>query len=163
MTSPFSSLLDSSIHFTSQITQQKNACVINFVSSVNFEDQLSLFCQLVKLRTPVSKATFIHLLNTQIACLDDLMNEQVNAIMHHKKYQALEASWRGLHYLVSEADDVENVKIKFLDVSWSQLTRDLERAIEFDQSQLFRKVYNAEFGTAGGEPYSVLLGDYTIR
>ena len=83
--------------------------------------------------------------------------------MHHPRFQQLEGSWRGLHYLVDQADGAENVKVRVLSVSWKELARDLERAIEFDQSQLFRKVYSDEFGTPGGEPFGVLLGDYEIR
>jgi type VI secretion system protein ImpD len=75
----------------------------------------------------------------------------------------MEASWRGLHFLVHQVPEGENVKIRVLNLSWKELTRDLERALEFDQSQLFRKVYNEEFGTPGGEPFGVLLGDYEIR
>ena len=75
----------------------------------------------------------------------------------------LEASWRGLRYLVEQAEGAENVKIRVLSVAWNELARDLERAIEFDQSQLFRKVYSDEFGTPGGEPFGLLLGDYEIR
>jgi type VI secretion system ImpC/EvpB family protein len=103
------------------------------------------------------------LLNRDIARLDGLLSRQVNAILHHPRFQQLEASWRGLHYLVEQAQEGENIKIRVLDLSWKELTRDLERAIEFDQSQLFQKVYEAEFGTPGGEPYGVLLGDYAIH
>ena len=89
--------------------------------------------------------------------------DQVNAILHHPRFQKLEASWRGLRYLVDQIEEADNVKIRVLSVSWKELARDLERAIEFDQSQLFRKVYSDEFGTPGGEPFGVLLGDYEIR
>ncbi|MEO6707940.1 MAG: type VI secretion system contractile sheath large subunit, partial [Planctomycetota bacterium] len=81
---------------------------------------------------------------------------------HHPRFQALEASWRGLDYLIDQSAGVENVKIRVLAVSWREIARDLERAIEFDQSQLFRKVYSEEFGTPGGEPFGVLLGDYEV-
>jgi type VI secretion system ImpC/EvpB family protein len=64
---------------------------------------------------------------------------------------------------VHQAPEGENIKIRVLGVSWKELVRDLERAIEFDQSQLFRKIYSDEFGTPGGEPYSILVGDYEIR
>ena len=68
----------------------------------------------------------------------------------------------GLHFLVEQADGAEGVKIRVLTAGWKELVRDLERAIEFDQSQLFRKVYSDEFGTPGGEPFGLLLGDYEI-
>lgn len=102
-------------------------------------------------------------LNRDVARLDALINRQVNAVLHHPRFQKLEASWRGLRYLVEQKGDAENVKVRVLSVSWQELARDAERAIEFDQSQLFRKVYGEEFDTPGGEPYSVLLGDYEVR
>ncbi len=103
------------------------------------------------------------LLSRDIARIDALLSRQVNAILHHPGFQRLEASWRGLRYLVEQAEDGETVKIRVLSLSWKDLVRDLERAFEFDQSQLFRKVYSDEFGMPGGEPYGVLLGDYEIR
>ena len=105
----------------------------------------------------------MRLLGCDIARLDALLTRQVEAILHHPRFQQLEASWRGLHYLTEEAEGAENVKIRVLSVSWDEIARDLERAIEFDQSQLFRKVYSEEFGTPGGEPFGMLLGDYEIR
>ncbi len=82
--------------------------------------------------------------------------------MHHPRFQRLEASWRGLYFLAEQADGAEGVKVRVLSASWKELARDLDRAIEFDQSQLFTKVYSDEFGTPGGEPFGVLLGDYEI-
>jgi type VI secretion system protein ImpD len=102
-------------------------------------------------------------LGRDIARLDQLLTEQCNEILHHADFQRLEASWRGLYYLVEQTDDSENVKVRVLNVSWRELARDAERAIEFDGSQLFQKVYSEEFGTPGGEPYSVLIGDYDIH
>lgn len=103
-------------------------------------------------------------LNRDIARLDALLNDQVNAILHHPDLQKLEASWRSLRFLVEQTPEGSNVKIKVLNASWRDLTKDLTvRALEFDQSELFRKVYSDAFGTPGGEPFSVLLGDYEIR
>jgi type VI secretion system ImpC/EvpB family protein len=102
-------------------------------------------------------------LNRDIAQIDALVNTQVNAILHHPAFQRLEASWRGLRYLVEQAADAEGVKIRILSASWKELARDAERAIEFDQSQLFRKVYSDEFDTPGGQPFAALIGDYQVR
>ncbi len=110
-----------------------------------------------------SKDEVVRLLGRDIARLDALLARQVNAILHHPCFQKLEASWRGLRYLTGQAEGAENVKIRVLSVSWIEIARDLERAIEFDQSQLFRKVYSEEFGVPGGEPFGLLLGDYEIR
>lgn len=109
-----------------------------------------------------SRQRILDRLQADIARLDALLNDQVNAILHHPRFQQLEASWRGLRYLTDQAEGVEGVKIRFLSVSWKELGRDLERAIEFDQSQLFRKVYSDEFDMPGGEPFGMLLGDYEI-
>jgi type VI secretion system ImpC/EvpB family protein len=104
-------------------------------------------------------------LSRDIARLDALLTEQVNAILHHPSFQKLEASWRSLRFLVDQAQAVESkeVKVRVFNVSWKELTNDLERAVEFDQSELFRKVYNEEFGAPGGKPFGVLLGDYEVR
>lgn len=101
-------------------------------------------------------------LSHDIAVIDELLTEQVNAILHNPAFQRLEASWRGLKYLIDcAADEGEpNIKVKVLNASWRDLERDFERAIEFDQSQLFQKVYSEEFGMPGGEPYGMLIGDY---
>lgn len=101
-------------------------------------------------------------LNVQIALLDELLSEQLNHILHHAKLQQLESSWRGLWYLIEAANADPHVRIKVLDVSWKDLSRDFERAADFDHSGLFHLVYHQEFGVAGGLPYSVLLGNYEI-
>jgi type VI secretion system protein ImpD len=112
---------------------------------------------------PASKEQVARSLGRAIARLDAILTKQTNAILHHPKFQKLESAWRGLRYLVEQAEGAENVKIRVLSVSWKELSRDAERAVEFDQSQLFRKVYSEEFDTPGGEPFGVLLGDYEIR
>ena len=101
-------------------------------------------------------------LTLDVAAIDRILADQVDRILHHPRYQRLEASWRGLRYLVRCAEGADKVLIRLLDVSWREVARDMERAIEFDQSVLFRKVYSDEFGTPGGQPFGVLLGDYFI-
>lgn len=104
-------------------------------------------------------------LNNHVAQIDRLINAQLNAILHAPAFQKLEASWRGLAYLVEQADveDDPSVKIRVLNATWRDLERDFDRAIEFDQSQLFRKVYESEFGSPGGEPFGALIADYEIH
>ena len=104
----------------------------------------------------------VQAIQRSIGDLDHLINDQVNAIIHDQRFQALESSWRGLRYLAEQADGVKNIKIRVLDVSWNELSRDISRALEFDQSQLFKKIYSEEYGTPGGEPYGVIIGDYQI-
>ncbi|WP_282609163.1 type VI secretion system contractile sheath large subunit [Pelagibius sp. Alg239-R121] len=115
------------------------------------------------LEPPCDRNAILSALDRDIAYLDRLLSEQVDAILHHTRFQKLEASWRGVDYLVDQSDDEAGVKIKLLDISWAEVTRDMERAIEFDQSQLFTKIYENEFGMPGGEPYGVLIGDYEVR
>src|SRR6202012_3081642 len=98
--------------------------------------------------------------DSAIAAIDRKLSDQLNAIMHHPKFSALEGSWRGLHYLVMNSETSTSLKLRVLNVSKRELHRDLTRAVEFDQSQLFKKIYENEFGTPGGEPYGALIGDY---
>lgn len=102
------------------------------------------------------------IIDRSIAEIDHLINDQLNEVIHHPRFQKLESSWRGLWYLVVQAEGVRNLKIKMLDISWAEIVRDIDRAMEFDQSQLFNKIYNEEYGTPGGEPYGVLIGDYAL-
>src|ERR1700761_181 len=95
-----------------------------------------------------------------VRAIDAKLSEQLNAIMHDPKFLKLEGSWRGLHYLVMNSETSTTLKIRMLNASKRDLSRDLQRAVEFDQSQLFKKIYENEFGTPGGEPYAALIGDY---
>lgn len=114
----------------------------------------------------LSQKSLVRRLNADVAQIDQWLNDQLNAILHHPQFQKLEASWRGLEYLTSMVDeeaDREMVHIRVLNASWRDVERDIERAIEFDSSELFKKIYEEEFGTAGGKPYGVLIGDYQIH
>jgi type VI secretion system protein ImpC len=102
----------------------------------------------------------IGMINQRIAQLDELISKQLNAIMHAKEFQKLEATWRGLNYLVMNTETGGNLKLRVLNVKKKELLNDLEKAVEFDQSALFKKVYSEEFGTFGGHPYTCLIGDY---
>ena len=95
-----------------------------------------------------------------IAAIDRKLSDQLNVIMHDAKFTQLEGSWRGLHHLIQNSETGTSLKIKVLNVSKRDLSRDLQRAVEFDQSQVFKKIYENEFGTPGGEPYAALIGDY---
>lgn len=100
------------------------------------------------------------MINARIAQIDKLVSDQLVEIMHHPEFQQLEGSWRGLRYLLNESNTSEMLKIKVLNVSKKDLLRDLQRAPEFDQSALFKKVYEEEFGVFGGAPFAALVGDY---
>ncbi|MEM9828202.1 MAG: type VI secretion system contractile sheath large subunit [Planctomycetota bacterium] len=104
-------------------------------------------------------------LHQQVAQIDKLLNDQVNAILHHPRFQKLESSWRGIAYLVGQASAAGDpmVKVRILNAKWKEIARDFDRASEFDQSQIFKKVYEEEFGIAGGHPFGLLIGDYSVR
>src|SRR5690606_30718670 len=100
------------------------------------------------------------MLNARIAQIDRLVSTQLNEIMHAPEFQKLEGTWRGLKYLLSQSETSENLKIKVLNVSKKDLLKDLQRAPEFDQSALFKKVYEEEFGVFGGAPVGAIVGVY---
>ncbi|TQV87270.1 type VI secretion system contractile sheath large subunit [Aliikangiella coralliicola] len=100
------------------------------------------------------------LINKSISEIDGNVTAQLNLIMHDPAFQKLEASWRGLHYLVMNTETGEKLKIRLLNISKKDLYKDLLKAVEFDQSALFKLVYEEEYGTYGGDPFSALVGDF---
>ena len=92
--------------------------------------------------------------------IDKKLTSQLNEVMHHPDFQKLEGTWRGLHYLTQQSETGENLKIRILNVSKRDLFKDLEKASEFDQSSLFKKIYEEEYGQLGGQPYGMMVGDY---
>ena len=115
--------------------------------------------QILEENMPVRSDT-IDMLQRRIADIDAKISEQLNEIMHHEDFQRLEASWRGLRYLVFNTETGEMLKLRLLNASQKELLDDLEKAIEFDQSSLFKQVYEEEYGTFGGHPYTTLIGDF---
>lgn len=116
--------------------------------------------------TRFNKKNVLPLLLKAINDIDSQLEKQLNAIIHHDVFQSLEASWRSLHYLIEQKelnDKEQKVKIKVLDCSWQTLSKDINKAIEFDQSEFFKLIYNNEYDMSGGEPFGVLIGDYQIR
>jgi type VI secretion system protein ImpC len=99
-------------------------------------------------------------IQTRIAQIDRLISLQLNEVLHYPAFQKLEGTWRGLKYLLDQSETSDMLKIKVLNVSKRELLRDLQRAPEFDQSALFKKVYEEEFGVFGGAPFASLIGDY---
>ncbi len=100
------------------------------------------------------------MIQAQIARIDELISLQLNEILHHPDFQKLEASWRGLHYLVMNTETGTRLKLRLLCVTKQELFKDLDQAAEFDQSSLFKKVYEEEYGTFGGNPFSLMIGDF---
>ncbi len=97
-----------------------------------------------------------------IAEIDTKLTEQVNLILHHEEYQTLEGAWRGLHYLVSNTETDEQLKIRVNNISKKELAKELKKykGTAWDQSPIFKQIYEAEYGQFGGEPYGCLVGDY---
>lgn len=97
-----------------------------------------------------------------IAEIDVKLSEQINLILHHKEFQSLESAWRGLHYLVNNTETDEKLKLRFMDISKDDLRRNIKRykGIAWDQSPLFKQIYEEEYGQLGGEPYGCLVADY---
>ena len=108
----------------------------------------------------VNKHSAVAGIKQRIAEIDQIISDQLNAIMHSPDFQKLEAVWRGLHYLVMNTETGNMLKLRLLNSTKKELLSDLEKATEFDQSSLFKKIYEEEYGTFGGNPFSVLVGDY---
>ena len=118
---------------------------------------VSQLAELSENNTSKYPSTFM---NQRIQQIDEMIADQLNEIMHTPDFQRLEGSWRGLNYLVTNTETSSSLKIRLMNVSKSELLNDLEKAVEFDQSQLFKKVYEEEYGTFGGHPYSCIVADY---
>ncbi|MCA9195320.1 MAG: type VI secretion system contractile sheath large subunit [Planctomycetales bacterium] len=102
-------------------------------------------------------------LSACVAEIDHLVNSLLNEVLHAPRFQKLEASWRGLAMVVRAVNNRQQVIVRVLNASWRDVQRDFERASEFDNSQIFKKIYEEEFGMPGGRPFSVLIGDYEVH
>jgi type VI secretion system protein ImpC len=112
--------------------------------------------------TPLISNDVLLTIEAMIAAIDKKLSAQINAIMHHPDFQQLESAWRGLHYLVSNSETDDMLKIRVLNVGKKDLHKTLKRfkGAAWDQSPLFKKLYEEEYGTLGGEPFGCLVGDY---
>ncbi|WP_432729346.1 type VI secretion system contractile sheath large subunit [Variovorax sp. W6] len=101
-------------------------------------------------------------IQAMIAAIDAKLTDQVNRIIHHPDYQKLESAWRGLHYMVNNTETDENLKIRVMDISKQELAKNLKKfkGAAWDQSPMFKKIYEQEYGQFGGEPFGALVGDY---
>jgi type VI secretion system protein ImpC len=116
--------------------------------------------QVLDNKLTANKESVVAGIKQRVAEIDKIVSDQLNAIMHAEEFQKLEASWRGLHYLVMNTETGTMLKLRLLNTTKKELLSDLEKATEFDQSALFKKVYEEEYGTFGGNPFSVLVGDF---
>ncbi len=139
----------------------------DFLSATDMGTQLRLWfgeVQLQKISGDLGDWLFEQI-DRDIAKIDALVESQLNAILHANFFQRLEASWRGIEYLVRKREEYSDsrIVIKLLNVSWSELNKDFDNAHEFDQSQFFKKVYEEGIGQAGADPFSVILADYFVH
>lgn len=100
------------------------------------------------------------LIETQIQSLDRKIESQLNQVLHNEKFQELESTWRGLNYLVSNTETGSLLKLRVVSATKKELLSDIENASDFDQSRLFKMIYEEEYGTYGGEPYGMMVGGY---
>ncbi|WP_288391449.1 type VI secretion system contractile sheath large subunit, partial [uncultured Acinetobacter sp.] len=99
-------------------------------------------------------------IDKRIAEIDALISQQLSEIMHHEKFQKIESTWRGLYYFCQETPSNPLIKIRMLNTTKKELIKDFQGATDFDQSTLFKKIYEEEYGSFGGAPYSALIGDF---
>ncbi|TMG68259.1 MAG: type VI secretion system contractile sheath large subunit [Chloroflexi bacterium] len=113
-------------------------------------------------QTQLISADVVQSITAMIAALDRKLSEQINVILHHPDFQKLEGAWRGLHYLVNNTETDEMLKIRVLNISKTELGKTLKRykGTAWDQSPIFKRVYEQEYGQFGGEPFGCMVGDY---
>ncbi len=113
-------------------------------------------------QTKLIGSDVINSIEAMIAELDKKLSEQINLILHHNDFQNLESAWRGLHHLVNNTETDEMLKIRVMNVSKGDLAKTLKRykGTAWDQSPIFKRIYEEEYGQFGGEPFGCLVGDY---
>lgn len=129
-------------------------------SAVN-QAVLTLAEQALKNTSIVSDDAY-NTIEAMIAEIDSKLSAQINQIIHHAEFQKLEGAWRGLHYLVTNTETDHLLKIKFLPISKKEISRNMNRykGVAWDQSPLFKRIYEEEYGQFGGHPFGCLVGDY---
>lgn len=125
-------------------------------------DLLEAFIASVAEEGTAAPASTVALIEQKIAEIDALMTAQLDEILHHEEFQTLEATWRGMHYLVMQTETGEMLKLRVFNASPAELRKDFAKAVEFDQSTLFKLIYEEEYGTFGGAPYSCLVIDHAF-
>lgn len=133
-----------------------------FLSSSDETETINNWMKLITFKKSATAKEVLRIISAQIAIIDELINNLLNSILHNPIFQAMEARWRGLYFLTQESALNKNVKIRLLDITWNETHKDLTR-LEFDQSALFEKIYNEEFGTPGGKPFGLLINDHYVN
>ncbi|MEC5164101.1 type VI secretion system contractile sheath large subunit [Janthinobacterium sp. CG_S6] len=149
------------INLLDQIVEQSKVAKSS-VEHARAKDIISELVNQVMDGTVVVSDNLAATIDARVAELDRMISSQLSAIMHAPEFQKLESSWTGLHYLVKNTPTGQNLKIKMLNATKKELVKDFQSALEFDQSTMFKQVYEEEFGTFGGAPFGALLGDFEI-
>jgi len=112
--------------------------------------------------TTLVKSDVLDTIESMIAKLDEQLTIQLNEIIHAPEFQKMESAWRGLNYLVFNSETDSSLKIRVMNVAKEELYRDFKvyPGARWDQSPIFKKLYEAEYGQLGGDPYGCLIGDY---
>jgi type VI secretion system protein ImpC len=131
-------------------------------AKTEIENAVRTLAQQALASTQLIRTDVVETINAMVAEIDKKMGEQINTIMHHPDFQTLEGAWRGLHYLVSNSETDDQLKIRVMNISKKDLHKTLKRykGAAWDQSPIFKKMYEEEYGTLGGEPFGCLVGDY---
>lgn len=161
---------------TAPATGQGNDAVFELIAAAHlksddkrqtFLDALGCFVSDILTRIDLPDSTYapadaVAAIDAHISDIDHWLSQQLSAIMHAPTFQEIEATWRGLHYLVSNTETDDMLKIKVFNATKQELLDDMESAVDIEQSKLFKIIYEAEYGTLGGQPYSLLLGGYEM-
>jgi type VI secretion system protein ImpC len=124
------------------------------------KDLIKNFVEQILAPGTVVDKNVVRTINARINAIDEVLTKQVDRILHHPDFQKLEGSWRGLKQLVMSTETGETLKIKVFNVSKKDLQKDFGAAAEFTESALWKKIYEFEFGTYGGDPFGALMGDF---
>ena len=154
-------LATAEVNLLDQIVEQSKVAK-STTEHARAKDIISELAQQVMAGTVVVSDNLAATIDARVAELDRLISSQLSVIMHAPEFQKLESSWTGLHYLVKNTATSTGLKIKMLNATKKELVKDFQGALEFDQSAMFKKVYEEEFGTFGGAPFGALLGDFEI-
>lgn len=151
----------SEVNLLDQIVEQSKVAKSN-VEHARAKDIISELVNQVLQGSVVISENLAATIDARVAELDGLISKQLSAVMHAPEFQKLESSWTGLNYLVRNTSSTQTLKIKMMNVTKRELVKDFQAAMEFDQSAMFKKVYEEEFGTFGGAPFGALIGDFEV-
>ena len=151
----------SEVNLLDQIVEQSKVAKSN-VEHARAKDIISELVNQVLQGSVVISENLAATIDARVAELDGLISKQLSAVMHAPEFQKLESSWTGLNYLVRNTSSTQTLKIKMMNVTKRELVKDFQAAMEFDQSAMFKEVYEEEFGTFGGAPFGALIGDFEV-